>query len=908
MGLFKKIKDKLVTDPSETDKTLTSVGSEQSAELSVPDREWGIMEHLTYYFMAYASFADGNYDKEEMSKIFQFLCRWTQPQSKEEAEQLAMPIYNRAEQKFKDDSKASGDDGHIVQKYVDNLIPRLKQETEPDFQAELVKMLVELGNADGDFSDGEKRWVQQLANDLDLDISFEDEEPEIEEVESGTESKDYPNLTFTSNGEDHETIVYEHISKWLIKTEYYCRRAGIGGRFPDSVGEINAVCPQWTDEQIDQIISNISKKKIIPSLTYLPDQFYGFSKQIWWFAPFVIWKEQVASWIFIDKNGIYAAHPGDNEGTLIYPWDSIDYIDIEDISDFDTDEPDNVVKMTVHRNDSDGFLTFCEFVAAGSGSYLKVIEEIFEVFSPVIEASAGEGTWFHGVGKEGYKTFNSPDELLDDSCWEGADFPNPAFFGYVAPEEETLEPQVVETESIVEDEIPEKPIKDEAPADVPVASKKDNAELEVYLNDPKSKYNGPDFKNTRTLIRHIVNDLNSSFPDYRFEYSASMGLSLFGDETGKSKFAGCFIRNKEMVGFDFLRDYENDYRRPKIEGVLVENRRSNQRFIEWYRVFFNSVEQYDENKEKLYSILKSSEKMKMKLSDKLLSKQKFSASDKSKYQKYLDKDYTFELAKEKEKLEPKYIQSTYRDLRNMGFKGYEITYTWDADAEFVDEEMEHWEGSMDCCEIMAPWENISIVKNLFCNDYGLPPDEVDIQEMRELTIDGLVALENFSIGDTITYIAKDDPIYELLDHSTKSVFKGNAPESPDVIQLVTFLYVCVAYLNDGVLSDNEILKMKEKLQASGIEMNDSSKLIIEANAWWEDAVTKEVQFDDMVECVEQLKNNNAWNENVKESLHSHLTAITTADGVIDMKDGTFAAEKKLKVVDSIMKLFDGEGE
>ena len=643
MGLFKKIKDKLVTDPSETDKTLTSVGSEQSAELSVPDREWGIMEHLTYYFMAYASFADGNYDKEEMSKIFQFLCRWTQPQSKEEAEQLAMPIYNRAEQKFKDDSKASGDDGHIVQKYVDNLIPRLKQETEPDFQAELVKMLVELGNADGDFSDGEKRWVQQLANDLDLDISFEDEEPEIEEVESGTESKDYPNLTFTSNGEDHETIVYEHISKWLIKTEYYCRRAGIGGRFPDSVGEINAVCPQWTDEQIDQIISNISKKKIIPSLTYLPDQFYGFSKQIWWFAPFVIWKEQVASWIFIDKNGIYAAHPGDNEGTLIYPWDSIDYIDIEDISDFDTDEPDNVVKMTVHRNDSDGFLTFCEFVAAGSGSYLKVIEEIFEVFSPVIEASAGEGTWFHGVGKEGYKTFNSPDELLDDSCWEGADFPNPAFFGYVAPEEETLEPQVVETESIVEDEIPEKPIKDEAPADVPVASKKDNAELEVYLNDPKSKFNGPEFKSSRTLIRHIVNDLNSNFSSYRFEYSASMGLSLFGDETGRSKFAGCFIRNKEMVGFDFLRDYENDYRRPKIEGVLVENRRSNQRFIEWYRVFFNSVEQYDENKEKLYSILKSSEKMKMKLSDKLLSKQKFTASDKSKYQKYLDGDYTFEL-------------------------------------------------------------------------------------------------------------------------------------------------------------------------------------------------------------------------------------------------------------------------
>jgi len=683
-----------------------SIGTEPTAS----DREWSVFEHLTYYFLAFAIFTDGDLDERESAKIYEILCRFTSTENEEELREEITPIINNAFTKLNSDLEISTDNNPIVQKHLSGLIPHIKSDIPANMHSELVKILIEIGNVDGDFSDGEKGWVQQFADDLGLDIDFEDEEAETEKVENGNESKDYPVISFTSFGAENDAVVHDYMEKWLLKTEYYCRRAGIVARVPDCVGEINAVCPKWTKEQLDQIKTNISENKIIPSLSYLPDQFYSFSKQIWWFAPFVIWKEEVASWIFIDKNGIYAAHPGDNEGTLIYPWDSIDYIDIEDVSDFDTDEPDNVVKMTVHRNDSEGFLTFCEFVAEGSGSYLKVIEEIFEVFSPVIEASAGEGTWFHGVGKEGYKTFNSPDELLVDSCWEGADFPNPAFFGYVAPEEETLEPQVVETESIVEDEIPEKPIKDEAPADVPVASKKDNAELEVYLNDPKSKYNGPDFKNTRTLIRHIVNDLNSSFPDYRFEYSASMGLSLFGDETGKSKFAGCFIRNKEMVGFDFLRDYENDYRRPKIEGVLVENRRSNQRFIEWYRVFFNSVEQYDENKEKLYSILKSSEKMKMKLSDKLLSKQKFTASDKSKYQKYLDKDYTFELEKadKKKKLEPKYIQSTYRELKNMGFKGYEITYTWDADAEFIVEENEHFEGSTDSNEIMAPWENISI--------------------------------------------------------------------------------------------------------------------------------------------------------------------------------------------------------
>ena len=201
-----------------------------------------------------------------------------------------------------------------------------------------------------------------------------------------------------------------------------------------------------------------------------------------------------------------------------------------------------------------------------------------------------------------------------------------------------------------------------------------------------------------------------------------------------------------------------------------------------------------------------------------------------------------------------------------------------------------------------------IVKNLFCNDYGLPPDEVDIHEMRELTIDELVELDFNNLDDTITYIAKDDPYYETLELSTKSVFQGNAPENPNVMQLITFLYVSVAYLNDGVLSDNEMLKMVEQHQASGIEKNNSLELIKEAIVWCEDAVAKEVQFDDMVECVEQLQTSNAWNENIKESLHSHLTSITTADGLIDMMDGTVSAEKKLKVVDSIMKLFDGEGE
>tara|TARA_B110000211_G_scaffold33986_1_gene34254 strand:- start:1139 stop:1618 length:480 start_codon:yes stop_codon:yes gene_type:complete len=111
---------------------------------------------------------------------------------------------------------------------------------------------------------------------------------------------------------------------------------------------------------------------------------------------------------------------------------------------------------------------------------------------------------------------------------------------------------------------------------------------------------------------------------------------------------------------------------------------------------------------------------------------------------------------------PKYIRSTYRKLKDMGFKGYQITYTWDAEADFVEEEMDHHAGSIECNEIMAPWENLRIVKTLFCKDNGLPPDEVDILEISEFTIDELVDLDFGTLDDTITYIAKDDPYYDTF--------------------------------------------------------------------------------------------------------------------------------------------------
>ena len=136
-------------------------------------------------------------------------------------------------------------------------------------------------------------------------------------------------------------------------------------------------------------------------------------------------------------------------------------------------------------------------------------------------------------------------------------------------------------------------------------------------------------------------------------------------------------------------------------------------------------------------------------------------------------------------------------------------------------------------------------------------------------------------------------------------FKGNAPENPNVVQLISFLYVGVAELNDGHLSDNEILKMVEKHKSYGVESENAFEFVKEAMYWWNDSVKKDVHFDDLIQCAKLLQHQKGWSEKLKETLHMDLTSITTADGLLDLKDGKFIGERKLKVVSTIMELFEG---
>ena len=69
-------------------------------------------------------------------------------------------------------------------------------------------------------------------------------------------------------------------------------------------------------------------------------------------------------------------------------------------------------------------------------------------------------------------------------------------------------------------------------------------------------------------------------------------------------------------------------------------------------------------------------------------------------------------------------------------------------------------------------------------------------------------------------------------------------------------------------------------------------------------VKKDVQFDDLVQSAKILKNTEGWSEELKEALHMDLTSITNADGLVDLEDGKFIDERKLKVVSMIMELFE----
>ncbi|MAM04904.1 MAG: hypothetical protein CMD06_02980, partial [Flavobacteriales bacterium] len=258
------------------------------------------------------------------------------------------------------------------------------------------------------------------------------------------ENKGYPALLVRvfkdENGDkdvEKQKLVAQYMMNWQEKTEEYNGRLGIKARIPDFFQEINNSCPKWSEKEIENICNYIEKYKVIPSLRYVPEEFNSYTKQLWWLAPFVLWNSrdgEVASWLFIDKNGFHGAHPSDNEKALIFTWDIITDIDIDWLED-------NLVTLTLtgEHKGNEITQTITEFVSDGNGSYLSVIPKIYEAFKKTIEVS-NDHSWFHGAGGEGYHGFNNEKELLNEEIWKSVKPTNPAFWGYKPPK---IEPKIL---------------------------------------------------------------------------------------------------------------------------------------------------------------------------------------------------------------------------------------------------------------------------------------------------------------------------------------------------------------------------------------------------------------------------------------------------------------------------------
>ena len=327
------------------------------------------------------------------------------------------------------------------------------------FKTWLRDVIIATAKADGKVTDLEKEWVAGLTRDLGLpaidiadaeeaeqmlaragleDSSDGDEENTPEE-ENENEDRDYPAITFkvpkNEQGEtdtEKQQKIVDYIQRWGAPTKTYARRLGFKALIPSWFEKLNEACPKFSSDEMAFITQHITEEKVIPCIqSYTPEAFMSNSKQVWWCAPFVLWAEQFASWVYIDKNGFYAAQPENSDDIIcIAGWDMIDSLDIERI------EP-NLVELNIYTIDG-GNLTFVEFLGEVKknssiicGSYLEVIVAIYNINLPTIKASAGQPMWYHGVGGEGFKSFDKPSDLLSQQNWkEGVHRQDPEFYGY----------------------------------------------------------------------------------------------------------------------------------------------------------------------------------------------------------------------------------------------------------------------------------------------------------------------------------------------------------------------------------------------------------------------------------------------------------------------------------------------
>ena len=272
--------------------------------------------------------------------------------------------------------------------------------------------------------DGESSSGQSDDDSISLISLLKGLQSQSEDKDDEGNEKGYPAITVgvrkKDNGEPNEELqaqISKYLKNWQCPTKAYNGLIGYEVRVPSWIGKIDNpdCCPKFSDQDIEFINSTILEEKEIPILNYAPDEFNYETEAVWWIVPLSFWGGDKASWLFIDKDGIYAAHPGDDDIEMIYPWDRLE--DMEYFTE-DSDTYESEVHSLNLTTDNGEELTFIEFVPPGRGSYLSVVKSIYEIRKPIIEASRGYSQWIEGVGGEPFLEFEHPKDLLDKSKWD----------------------------------------------------------------------------------------------------------------------------------------------------------------------------------------------------------------------------------------------------------------------------------------------------------------------------------------------------------------------------------------------------------------------------------------------------------------------------------------------------------
>ena len=296
---------------------------------------------------------------------------------------------------------------------------------------DLASFLESMELEEDDDEDDESEEEEEDEEEEDQDDDEADDDDEDEDDEDDDEEGGFPMISYRKPADEKVDVVQQYLRRWQKSSQVYAWRMGIKAYVPEFVEALvsDKVCPILTNKQVDEICARIRSEKIIPVLGYVPEDFYYHTKVVWWLVPFCIWKEDVASLVFIDKNGFYAmfSKDGEEEINMIFNWDSVDELDFEYAFDGDS----NINRLTLTQENGN-FLTFDEFVSSSDeddhGSYLAIIEAIWEVRRETIEASKGQPFWAEGTGGEGFVEFKKPQDLTKASKWDDPSRPDPSMF------------------------------------------------------------------------------------------------------------------------------------------------------------------------------------------------------------------------------------------------------------------------------------------------------------------------------------------------------------------------------------------------------------------------------------------------------------------------------------------------